>query len=115
MLTLNEPQLIQLMQPDLPIKAFPGKGLLPALRGKYPGVEITTDTELEIHSVVNMGIEGGVCCEITPSGFDRKKAKEVVLCSITHLRIKRGEPHLAQIVRYQVKRVKKLQRQNRLF
>ncbi len=115
MLIFNEQQLINLIQPDLPITAYPERGLLKVLRDKYSGMDINTSTEFLIYSVFNLANEGGVGCEIAPDGFDRKKAKEVVLCSITHLRIKKGMPHYAEIVKYQVKRVKKLERQNRFF
>jgi len=112
MITLSEQQLINLIQPDLPIRAYPQRQLLPNLRQQFPRETFTTKTELEIRSVMDMRDEGGVICEVIPTGFDTKKAKAVVLCSITHLRIKKGEPHCAQIVRYQVKRMKKLARQD---
>ena len=113
MLTLNEQQLINLMQPDLPIKVFPERELLATLRGKYSGIDIGTSTEFEIRKVLHLGEMGGVGCELVPTGYDIKKAEAVVLCSITHLRIKKGQPHYAEMTRYQVKRIKKLKRQNR--
>ncbi|MEK7255840.1 MAG: hypothetical protein AAB316_13910 [Bacteroidota bacterium] len=115
MLILNEQQLIALVKPDLPIKASPEREVLPILREKLPGEEITLATVFEIHSFVNMADQGGVACEIVPVGMDRKKMKVALVCSITHLRIKKGEPHYAEIVKYQVKRVKKLARQNPFF
>ncbi len=115
MLILSAKQLIDLIKADLPIKAFPNKELLPAFLGKYPGISISTSTEIEIRSLFDNGETGGVTCEILPIGFDSKKAEQVLLCSITYLNIKKGEPHYAEITKYQIKRVKKLMRQNRFF
>ena len=113
MLTLTAQQLIDLASPNLPIKVFPGREVLPALRQQYPKMEISLLTEFEIHSMVNSGETGGILCEVVAPDLNKKKAETVVLCSLTHLRIKKGEPHYAEIIRYQVKRVKKLKRQNR--
>jgi hypothetical protein len=113
MFALNEQQLIDLITPDLPIRVFPAKELLPILRKQYSRMEISLSTEMEIHAIFDSGNSGGVVCEISPPGLDKKKRKEVLICSLTHLRIKKGEPHYAEIVRYQLKRVKKLRRQNK--
>lgn len=74
MTTLTEAQLIQLMKPDLPIKAFPVRGLMATLRDKYAGIEMTLGTLFEIRSLVDMGDMGGVGCEIAPFGRPLKLA-----------------------------------------
>ena len=53
-----------------------------------------------------MGDEGGICCDMTPAG-----SKEVVVCSVTHLRIHPKHPLAGEIRAYQHTRVRRLARE----
>ncbi len=109
----NEQALINKVKDDLPIKVFPTGKVLPKLREAFPNVKINTKTELEIHSMVNMGVEGGIVCEIRKEGVDVSEMKTAFLSSITHFKIKRGEPHFSELEKYRTTRNRSLMRQNR--
>ena len=108
----KEQKLIDLLKDKLPIKVFPERALLPKLRETFSGIEIKLDTILEVHSMINLGDMGGIGCEIVPLNYDRAKAKSAMICSITQLRIKVGEPHFMELEEYRTKRIKKLAKQN---
>jgi len=98
--------LLDRMQTALPIPATMTSGLMRGLRdqGKSVGKR-----DVLIHSVVYSGDEGGILCSITvPS----PKAKEVVLVSLTHLRVSLRHPLGAEIRAYQRARIGKLARQH---
>jgi hypothetical protein len=60
-----------------------------------------------------LGDEGGLCCEIILLGFITSKDVAAFICSITHLRIKVGEPFFTELESYRSKRIKRLEKQNR--
>ncbi len=63
--------------------------------------------------MLDMGSEGGVVCEIRTKGLDTKKAETNLLCSITHLKVKRGESYYQELEKYRIKRIKRLAKQNK--
>lgn len=109
----KEKKIINEVAGELPIKVFPQPPILAKLRETFPDAAIKIDSILEIHSMVDLGDEGGIGCEILPLNYDRNKAKAAVLASITQFRIKVGEPHFEELQNYITKRVKKLQKLNR--
>ena len=98
--------LVERMQAALPIAATMTSGLVRGLRdqGKSVGKR-----DVLIHSVMYLGDEGGIMCSITAPS---PKAKEVVLVSLTHLRVSLKHPLGAEIRAYQQARVDKLARQH---
>ena len=93
--------LLEQMQDQLPIPAFPTKEIVRVLR--RGGVKASTDRALSIERVFYAGDEGGIVCDVTPS-----RAKEVFIVSLTHLRIAPHHPLFAAIVAYQRERVRRL-------
>lgn len=115
---IKEQIIIDKVKPDLPIKVYPEKEILAKLRENFEDESISKGTIFEIHSMYYMGDEGGITCEIQIPNMDVENAKAVFLCSITHFRIKKGEPHYAALEKYRIKRIRKLARQqkrNRFF
>jgi hypothetical protein len=96
-------ELVERMQAALPIPARPTRQMVDLLRSK--GAALGADPKLEIKSVLYAGDEGGITCDVTPDG-----SKEVVLCSVTHLRIHPKHPLAAEIRAYQETRSQRLAR-----
>lgn len=111
----KEQKIIDLVSDKLPIKVFPERAVLGKLRESFPNIEVKLDTIFEIHRMIDGGNEGGILCDICPLDFDIKNAQTAFLCSITHLRVKVGEPHFTELEKYRKDRTKKLQKQNNPF
>jgi len=94
--------LIEQMHSHLPLPAFPTKELVRTLRRRR--VKASVDRALSIKRVFYAGDEGGIVCDVTPS----QGAKEVLIVSLTHLRIAPHHPLFAPILAYQLHRVKSL-------
>ncbi len=109
----KEQKIINALEGQFPIKVYPERGLLAKLRETFEGFEIKPDTILEIHRMIDLGNEGGIGCDIRPIGLAAGDMKTAFLCSITHFRIKIGEPHYEELEKYRIKRIKKLALQNR--
>ena len=82
----------------LPIPAYPSKELLQLLRKQ--GKDISKDTELNITKVFDSGDLGGIVCTVL------EENKEVLIVSLTHLKIKPTHPLNEKIMAYQKQRVK---------
>ena len=93
--------LVDKMNASVPIPARPTRQVVDTLRQK--GVSLGHDPKLEIKKVYYMGDEGGICCDVTPTG-----SKEVVVCSVTHLRIHPKHPLAGEIRAYQYTRIRRL-------
>lgn len=106
----REQIIIQKTEPILPIIVFPERGILPKLRENFEDKEINLRTEFEIHKMYDMREEGGITCELRPKGMKSEEIKSVFLCSITHFKIKRGEPFYKEIEKYRIKRIRKITR-----
>jgi hypothetical protein len=97
-------RLIDKMNENLPIFARPNSALVKILRKK--GVNADRYKPLEIHSVLYMGNEAGISCDITPKG----QTQDAFICSLTQLEVM-GDDDLAQEMKaYQQKRLKSLAR-----
>jgi hypothetical protein len=93
--------LVERMKASLPIPARPTRQLVELLHSK--GLSLGADPRLEIKDVYYAGDMGGISCDVTPPG-----SKEVVVCSVTHLRIHPRHPLAAEIRAYQETRVRRL-------
>ncbi len=109
----REQILINKVLPNLPIIVYPEREILPKLRENFEDESIGLKTKLEVHSMIDMREEGGIICEIRTIGLDTEKAKQVFLCSITHFKVKRGEPFYEDLEKYRIKRIRRLTQQNR--
>jgi hypothetical protein len=95
-------RLLEQMEDQLPISAFPTKDVVRILRRR--GVKASVDRALSIKRVFYAGDEAGIVCDVTPS----QAAKEVLIVSLTHLRIGPLHPLFPAIVAYQRERVRRL-------
>lgn len=97
--------LIEEMEKNLPIPAYPSKGLCKVYRKQ--GVKINPHTELQITEVVDSGDMGGIMCAI-------EEKDNVFVVSLTHLRIKPDHPLRDKILAYQKQRIKRLHQRDNL-
>jgi hypothetical protein len=95
-------KLVDEMEHQLPIPAFPTKDVVRTLRRR--GVQASTDRALSVKRVFYAGDEAGIVCDVTPS----RAAKEVLIISLTHLRIAPKHPLFPAILAYQRERVRRL-------
>ena len=98
--------LMALLQAALPIPATMTSRLVRGFRdqGKSVGKR-----DVLIHLVTYSGDEGGILCSITAPSAE---AKEVVMVSLTHLRVSPKHPLGAEIRAYQQARIDKLAQQH---
>ena len=61
-----------------------------------------------VSQVSYAGDEGGILCHVQPKGTEN-----VIILSLTHVRVHRSLPFAAEVLDYQKHRVKKLKNQNR--
>jgi len=94
-------ELIGALNKHLPMQAYATRPLVKALRRQ--GADIKVYDAVKIDSVLYLGDEGGVACSMGLSG-----GKNVVVTSITHLRIGRDHPLAGQIQAYQSRRSRHL-------
>jgi hypothetical protein len=109
----KEQKIINALAGQFPIKVYPEREILAKLREVFDEFEIKPNTLLEIHSMVDLREEGGIGCDIRPIGMAAEDVKTAMLCSITHFRIKIGEPFYEELEKYRAKRIRKLAAQNR--
>jgi hypothetical protein len=69
---------------------------------------ITNPTRQLVSDLSYAGEEGGIVCHIVPEG-----EREVLILSLTHLRVPRRNPLAVAIFDYQKHRIKKLRKQGR--
>lgn len=96
-------ELIKEMKRYLPIPVYPSKELQQLLRKQ--GKDISMETELKITKVFDSGDVGGIVCTIL-----KDKNKEVLIASLTHLKIKPTHPLSDKITVYQKQRIKSIAR-----
>ena len=96
-------QLIEELKAHLPIPAFPLKGLQKILRKKPL---FKKNAALEIVDVFDSGDMGGIVCVI--SNDDKT---ELLVVSLTHLKIMPDHPLSDKILAYQKQRIKSLSQQ----
>ena len=82
--------------------AFPTKEVVRTLRRR--GVTASVDRSLSVKRVFYAVDEAGIVCDVTP----HRAAKEVLIVSLTHLRIAPHHPLFPAILAYQRERVGRL-------
>lgn len=97
-------KLIEKMNEHLPIIVRPTSALVKNLRKQ--GVNVDRYKPLEIHSVLYMGNEAGISCDITPKG----KETTPVICSLTQLEVMGTDSLAGEMRAYQQERIKNLSR-----
>ena len=97
-------QLIKEIEKHLPLPVYLTPEAAHSLRAK--GKSFSTDTELQVSSVLDSGDMGGILCTIA-----EPDAKEVVMISLTHLRIRPDHPLRVRVEAYQRERVRQLSKQ----
>ncbi len=94
-------ELMREMEAQLPIPAWPTSTFLRGMRKQ--GIRMAPNQELTIKSLVYLGDEGGIMCDVTLPGSD-----SVTLTSLTHIRVKSSHPLAEEIRAYQLARTRKL-------
>jgi hypothetical protein len=97
-------KLIEKMKKRLPIIIRPSSALVKSLRRQ--GVNVDRYKPLEIHSVLYMGNEAGIACDITPKGRETTP----VICSLTQLEVMGTDALAEEMKAYQRERIKNLAR-----
>jgi hypothetical protein len=100
----NQKQVSALMQKlklNLPIPAKATDSLIRNLRQN--SINISPESHIEIKDVMYMGDEGGICCAIKVI-----EQEEIVVVSLTNLRISNTDPLSPDVRAYQTLRTKKL-------
>jgi hypothetical protein len=97
-------KLIEKMKKHLPIIVRPNRALVKSLRRQ--GFNIDRYKPLEIHSVLYMGNEAGIACNITPKG----REDTPIICSLTQLEVMGTDALAEEIKAYQQERLKNLVR-----
>ena len=98
-------QLMALLKTALPFEVTLTPELIATLaRQQKPVTVKTTET---VSAISYAGDEGGILCHIRPEG-----AENMVVASLTHVRVARILPSAGAVFDYQKHRVKKLKKQN---
>ena len=98
--------LIGKIKENLPVSANPAKSFIHLMRNQ--GVKLKAKSEVLIKKVMYLGDEGGIACEVVLPG---KQDNNVLITSLTHLRVKTNHPLAKDIRTYQINRTNKLARQ----
>jgi len=91
-------ELVEKMKEELPIFAYPTQSLRISLNDKND-VTLKPKSLLKIKDVLYMGSEGGIGCAIAFND-----AREILIVSLSHLRIDGRQPLAKEIKAYQFKR-----------
>ena len=97
-------KLLEKMKEHLPIIVRPKSALVKSLRRQ--GVNVDRYKPLEIHSVLYMGNEAGIACDITPKGRENTP----LICSLTQLEVMGNDTLAEEMKAYQQQRIKSLAR-----
>ena len=100
-------RLMEQLQAHLPIPAHPTPELARLLRER--GLRVRTERVLSIVRVYYLGDEGGICCDVTPTGDEKRP----LIVSLTHLLLAPGHPLYRDVRAYQRERVKRIERSGR--
>ncbi len=100
-------ELIRQMEAHLPIPAQPTSSYIRAMRDR--GGKVKSSQKLQIKNLFYTGDEGGIICDVTLSS----DAKEVLLVSLTHLKIDPHHPLAREIRAYQRERTQHIAQSGR--
>ena len=95
-------ELLAKMTAQLPIPAYPIQSLVNLMHKQ--GYKLAVHQKLSIKSVLYMGDEGGIGCDVTLAG----ETATAFLVSVTHLQIDSSHPLAEEIGNYQKNRIKRL-------
>jgi len=70
-------------------------------------IDYAVEPRQVVTQVSYAGDEGGIVCHVQPKGTEN-----VIILSLTHVRVHRSLPFAAEVLDYQKHRVKKLKKQN---
>ena len=98
--------LMQKLKAHLPIPAKATKDLIRNLRKS--SINISSNSRIEITSVLYMGDEGGICCALNVIG----QTEVAVVVSLTHLRLPNTNPLSTDVRTYQTSRSNKLEKRH---
>lgn len=97
-------ELTKKLKEVVPFTAFPIRELVQELRNK--GQSITLKTELIVKDVYNSGDISGIIC------ITEQRGDDALVCGLTHLIISKKHPLFREILDYQKKRNKRIQKLN---
>ena len=97
-------KLIEKMEKHLPIIVRPNSALVKMLRRQ--GIHVDRYKPLKIHSVLYMGNEAGIACDITPRGRENTP----IICSLTQLELTGNDVLAGEMKAYQQERIRNLAR-----
>lgn len=100
-------QLVRKMEAQLPIPVRPTQTFIQAMRAN--GIQVSSEQDLQIGSVLYMGDEGGIGCAVEVPG----EPKTVIVASVTHIHIKASHPLAEEILTYQIERTQRLSQTNK--
>lgn len=109
----KEQKIISKLELHLPFKVFPEHMILVKLREAFPQIEIKKETILVVYNLHDMGEGGGIGCAAKPLNIAEEDDKVAFICSITHLKLIPNQPLYAELQKYKIDRIKKLEQQNR--
>jgi hypothetical protein len=87
--------------------------ILAKLREEYPQLDIKKETLFIVYNLHDFGDTGGIGCAIKPINADNEFDLKPFICSITHLKLIPNQPLYAELQKYKIDRIKKLEKQNR--
>jgi hypothetical protein len=88
--------LMQKMNAHLPIPVTATEDFIRGMRAK--SFNVSSDSRMEITSVLYMGDEGGICCALTVTGL----TETAVVASLTQVRIPNTNPLSIDVKAYQI-------------
>lgn len=94
--------LVDEMKKELPIFAYPTKSLRMSMTNNN-NIKLKSTSLLKIKDVLYMGGEGGIGCAVPFND-----STELMVVSLTHLRIKERQPLIKEIKQYQINRKRSL-------
>ena len=95
-------KLLEKLSAQLPITAYPGKGLMATVESS--GESVDEKMQLQIGEVIYSGDEGGILCALNPW----TNSKQAYVVSITHLKFPKDNPLGMEIRDYQKQRTLRL-------
>lgn len=99
-------QLLTALKAALPFEVELTPSLIAHLRAQH--VAATVEPKQIVSEISYAGDHGGIVCHIAP-----EEGRDVIIVSLTHVRMHRSLPLAAAVFDYQKHRVKKLKKQNK--
>jgi len=100
-------ELIRRMIEELPLFAYPSDSLRDLLIN-IKNIKIKSTSLLKIENIIYLYDQGGIGCNVSLYG-----TTELILVSLTHLRMRKGQPLVKEIEQYQSNRRRALWEEER--